>query len=406
MNNIKERFISYVTIDTQADPKSDATPSAQKIFDLAHKLKEELIAFGLEDVKLDEKCYLTASLPANTSKEVPAIGFIAHMDTAPDCSGANVKPQIVENYPGGDVRLNENTVISVEQFPNLEKYIGETLITTSGDTLLGADDKAGVTAIMSAIEYLVNHPEIQHGPIKVGFTPDEEIGRGADHFDVEAFGAKYAYTIDGGEVGELEYENFNAAGATVKIEGVEVHPGYGKDKMVNAASIATEIEQMLPFPKPSNTTGYEGFFHLFSISGTTTSAELIYIIRDHDKALFENKKELFSSIIDSLKIKYPKATISLDMKDQYYNMREKVEPHIHIVDIACEAMKNVGIEPIVKPIRGGTDGARLSYMGLPCPNIFTGGENFHSRFEFVPLESMQKSMETVIEIVKLFEAKA
>lgn len=402
MEKIQDRFIRYVKIDTQADPHSNTTPSAAKMFNLANLLKDELIQLGLKDVHLDAKCYLRATLPANTSgKDLPTVGFIAHVDTAPECSGKNVKPQTVSNYTGGDVRLNADTVISESVFPNLKKYVGQSLITTSGDTLLGADDKAGVAAIMDAIAYLQAHPEVPHGTIKIGFTPDEEIGKGADHFDVEAFGADFAYTIDGGEVGELEYENFNAAGATVEIQGVEVHPGYAKDKMVNAVSIATEIEQALPYHKPSNTIDREGFFHLFELTGTTREAKMTYIIRDHDMEKFLEKKKLLESIVESKKLQYPLAQISLSIKDQYYNMLEKVAPHMHIVEVAQKAMENIGITPIVKPIRGGTDGARLSYMGLPCPNIFAGGENFHSRFEYIPIPSLEKASQTIVEIAKL-----
>ncbi|WP_417867536.1 peptidase T [Xanthomarina gelatinilytica] len=407
--NIINRFVSYVTIDTESDPKSDTTPSTKKQWDLANKLAEELKAIGMQDVTIDENAYIMATLPSNVDHEVPTIGFISHFDTSPDFTGANVKPQIVENYNGKDIVLNaeEDIVLSPDYFEDLLLYKGQTLITTDGTTLLGADDKAGITEIVSAMEYLINHPEIQHGPIRVGFTPDEEIGRGAHKFDVEKFGADWAYTMDGSQIGELEYENFNAAGAVVKVKGKIVHPGYAKGKMVNSMYIATEFINSLPrLETPEHTEGYEGFFHLYSIQGEVEETILEYIIRDHDKQHFEARKEVMVKLTNDINEQYEREVITIDIKDQYFNMKEKVEPVMHIVDIAEEAMKQLGIKPLIKAIRGGTDGSQLSYMGLPCPNIFAGGHNFHGRYEYVPVESMIKATEVICKIAELTALKA
>lgn len=407
--HIINRFVSYVTIDTESDPKSDTTPSTKKQWDLANKLAEELKAIGMQDVTLDENAYIMATLPSNVDHEVPTIGFISHFDTSPDFTGANVKPQIVENYNGKDIVLNaeEDIVLSPDYFEDLLLYKGQTLITTDGTTLLGADDKAGITEIVSAMEYLINHPEIQHGPIRVGFTPDEEIGRGAHKFDVEKFGADWAYTMDGSQIGELEYENFNAAGAVVKVKGKIVHPGYAKGKMVNSMYIATEFINSLPrLETPEHTEGYEGFFHLYSIQGEVEETILEYIIRDHDKQHFEARKEVMVKLTNDINEQYEREVITIDIKDQYFNMKEKVEPVMHIVDIAEEAMKQLGIKPLIKAIRGGTDGSQLSYMGLPCPNIFAGGHNFHGRYEYVPVESMIKATEVICKIAELTALKA
>ena len=401
--NIVDRFIRYAKIDTQSDENSKETPSTKKQFDLARVVEQEMKEMGLEDVSLDDKCYLMATLPANCDKDLPTIGFIAHFDTSPDMSGKNVNPQIVENYDGKDILLNkeENIVMSPNDFPELLDYKGEDIIVTDGTTLLGADDKAGIAEIMHAMQYLIDYPEIKHGKIRIGITPDEEIGRGADHFDVEKFGADWAYTMDGSVLGELEYENFNAAVAKVSIQGRNVHPGYAKNKMINALLVANELVGLLPVnERPEYTSGYEGFFHLVEMSGTVDEASIGYIIRDHDRALFERRKEQIQEAVDYLNTKYPDV-LTLEMRDQYYNMREKVEPMIHIVDLAHRAMKALDIEPIVKPIRGGTDGARLSYMGLPCPNIFAGGVNFHGRFEFLPIKSLEKASEVVVKIAEL-----
>lgn len=407
--HIINRFVSYITIDTESDPKSDTTPSTKKQWDLANKLAEELKAIGMQDVTIDENAYIMATLPSNVDHEVPTIGFISHFDTSPDFTGANVKPQIVENYNGKDIVLNaeEDIVLSPDYFEDLLLYKGQTLITTDGTTLLGADDKAGITEIVSAMEYLINHPEIQHGPIRVGFTPDEEIGRGAHKFDVEKFGADWAYTMDGSQIGELEYENFNAAGAVVKVKGKIVHPGYAKGKMVNSMYIATEFINSLPrLETPEHTEGYEGFFHLYSIQGEVEETILEYIIRDHDKQHFEARKEVMVKLTNDINEQYEREVITIDIKDQYFNMKEKVEPVMHIVDIAEEAMKQLGIKPLIKAIRGGTDGSQLSYMGLPCPNIFAGGHNFHGRYEYVPVESMIKATEVICKIAELTALKA
>lgn len=401
MKNIVDRFIKYAMIDTESDPSSETTPSTPKQYTFAEKLAEELKQIGLEEVSLDENGYLMATLPSNIEKDVPVIGFISHMDTSCDLTGANVKPRIVTNYDGKDITLNQdqNIILKVTDFPEIKNYIGQDIIVTDGTTLLGADDKAGITAIVSAMEYLINHPEIKHGKIRIGFTPDEEIGRGAHKFDVAKFGAQWAYTIDGGEIGELEYENFNAAAATITVTGRNVHPGYAKNKMINSTTIARELADRLPQNEvPEQTTGYEGFFHLMSFNGSIEQTKLVYIIRDHDRELFEDRKKLIETIVNDLNLKYNGA-IKLEMKDQYYNMREKVEPIMHIVDLAKEAMIEEGITPQIKPIRGGTDGSQLSYMGLPCPNIFTGGHNFHGRFEYLPINSMLKATDTVKRII-------
>lgn len=404
---VVDRFLKYVTFATQSDEESGITPSTsgQRVF--AEALVKELEALGLEEISLDDNSYLMATLPSNMGdKEVPTIGFISHLDTSPDMSGEGVKPRIV-SYAGGDIVLNEaeNIVLSPRMFPEMEQYIGQDLIVTDGTTLLGADDKAGVAAIISAVAYLKEHPEIKHGKIRIGFTPDEEIGAGADHFDVEKFGCEFAYTVDGGEIGELEYENFNAAAAKVVFSGRNVHPGTAKDKMVNASLLAVEFASMLPADqRPETTEGYEGFFHLTTMMGSVEQAVLQYIVRDHSRELFEQKKQLLEQITAQLNKKYP-GMVSLEIHDQYYNMREIVEPKKYIVDLASEAMEAVGVKPQIKPIRGGTDGARLSFMGLPCPNLFTGGHNFHGRYEYIPIPSLQKSMETVVKIAELVATK-
>ncbi|MUU79798.1 peptidase T [Winogradskyella endarachnes] len=408
MQHIIDRFISYITIDTESDPNSHTTPSTEKQWDLANKLVEELKAIGLSDVTIDDNAYIMATLPSNVDHEVPTIGFISHFDTSPDFTGANIKPQIIENYDGKDIILNaeQNIVLSPDYFEDLLMYKGQTLITTDGTTLLGADDKAGITEIVTAMEYLINHPEIKHGTIKVGFTPDEEIGRGAHKFDVEKFGAEWAYTMDGSQVGELEYENFNAAGAKITVKGKIVHPGYAKGKMINSMYYASEFINALPrLETPEHTEGYEGFFHLHHIEGEVEQTTLQYIIRDHDKTKFEARKALMQKIVDDLNTTYESEVFTLELKDQYFNMKEKVEPVMHIVDIAEEAMKAVGVTPLIKAIRGGTDGSQLSYMGLPCPNIFAGGHNFHGRYEYVPVESIQKAIEVIVKIAEITALK-
>tara|TARA_R110002049_G_scaffold38429_2_gene119438 strand:- start:128 stop:1366 length:1239 start_codon:yes stop_codon:yes gene_type:complete len=406
--HIIKRFISYVTIDTESDPSSNTTPSTKKQWDLANKLAEELKAIGMQDVSIDENAYIMATLPSNIDYNVPTIGFISHFDTSPDFTGANVKPQIHENYLGGDILLNkeQNIVLSPDYFEDLRLYIGQTLITTDGTTLLGADDKAGICEIVSAMEYLINHPEIKHGKIRVGFTPDEEIGRGAHKFDVEKFGADWAYTMDGSQIGELEYENFNAAGAVVKVKGKIVHPGYAKGKMINSMHIATEFINSLPaLETPERTDGYQGFFHLHDMDGNVEETTLKYIIRDHDKGHFEARKDMMQKLTNELNSQYGREVITTEIKDQYFNMREKIEPVMHIVDIAEEAMKQLNIKPLIKAIRGGTDGSQLSYMGLPCPNVFAGGHNFHGRYEYVPVESMIKATEVICKIAELTAVK-
>ncbi|WP_179320136.1 peptidase T [Winogradskyella helgolandensis] len=404
MQHIIDRFISYVIIDTESDQESQSTPSTKKQWDLANKLVEELKAIGLSDVTIDENAYIMATLPSNVSHNVPVIGFVSHFDTSPDFTGAHVKPQIVNDYDGKDIVLNaeENIILSPDYFEDLLLYKGQTLITTDGTTLLGADDKAGITEIVTAMEYLINHPEIKHGTIRIGFTPDEEIGRGAHKFDVEKFGADWAYTMDGSQVGELEYENFNAAGAKIKVKGKIVHPGYAKGKMINSMYYASEFINILPrLETPECTEGYEGFFHLHNIEGDVEETTLQYIIRDHDKDKFEARKALLEKVVLDLNTKYQREVFQIEIKDQYFNMKEKVEPVMHIVDIAEKAMKEVGITPLIKAIRGGTDGSQLSYMGLPCPNIFAGGHNFHGRYEYVPVESMQKAVEVICKIAEL-----
>lgn len=402
---VLERFLRYISVDTQSDDNSPTTPSTSKQFDLAKMLVKELKELGIKDAAVDENCYVMATLPANTDKKVPVIGFISHVDTSPDMSGANVKPQIIENYQGGDIVLNKekDIVLSPKVFPELEEHIGQTLITTDGTTLLGADDKAGIAEIMTAISYLIKHPEIKHGTIKIGFTPDEEIGRGVDKFDVKKFGADYAYTMDGGSLGELEYENFNAAKATITIQGRNVHPGYAKHKMHNAILMAMEFNAMLPvFDRPEFTQDYEGFFHLIKMDGTVENSMLVYIVRDHDREKFENRKVLMTKTAEYMNHRYGEGTFKLELVDQYFNMREMVEPVKFVVDIAQQAMEEVGIEPKIMPIRGGTDGSRLSYMNLPCPNIFAGGINFHGKFEYTSVETMEKAAEVIVKIAEIY----
>ncbi|WP_099465008.1 peptidase T [Parabacteroides provencensis] len=405
--NLIDRFLKYVTFDTQSDEETGNTPSTPGQLMFAQELVKELKEIGLEDITLDDKSYLMATLPANTTADIPTIGFVAHLDTSPDMSGKDVQPRIV-TYKGGDIVLcaEENVVLSPSMFPELNDYKGQDIIVTNGKTLLGADDKAGVAAIISAVKYLKDHPEIKHGRIRIAFTPDEEIGQGADHFDVKKFDCEWAYTIDGGQIGELEYENFNAAGAKVTFKGLNVHPGYAKDKMLNACLLATEFASWLPVSqRPEHTTAYEGFFHLTGMNGTVESATLSYIVRDHTRSLFEQKKEQLRVLVKRMNEMHPGST-TLELRDQYYNMREVVEPKKFIVDLAFEAMEAVGVTPLVKPIRGGTDGARLSFMGLPCPNIFAGGLNFHGRYEFLPVQSLEKSMQTIIKIAELTAQKS
>lgn len=402
--NLVERFLRYVSFDTQSDENSGVTPSTPKQMVFAQYLKGELEALGLEEIELDEHGYLYATLPANTDKEVPTIGFIAHMDTSPDMSGENVTPRIVHEYDGSDIVLceEENIVLAPAQFPELLDHKGEDLIVTNGKTLLGADDKAGIAEIVSAIVYLQQHPEIKHGKIRVGFNPDEEIGMGAHKFDVEKFGCQWAYTMDGGEVGELEFENFNAAAAKVTVKGRNVHPGYAKNKMVNAIRVASEFMNLLPGNEtPECTEGYEGFYHVVGVEGSVEEAIVSYIIRDHDRTKFEARKECIQAWGEAINAKYGADTVTVELKDQYYNMRQQIEPVMHIIDIAFKAMEEAGVTPKVKAIRGGTDGAQLSFKGLPCPNIFAGGLNFHGRYEFVPIQSMEKAMMVVVKIVEL-----
>ncbi|KUK95852.1 MAG: Tripeptide aminopeptidase [Anaerolineaceae bacterium 46_22] len=405
MNPVISRFIRYIKIDTQSARKSDTFPSTQKQLELAKLLEQELKELGLKDAAIDEFGYVTATLPANTDqKDLPIIGFLAHMDTSPDLSGENVDLQFIEDYDGGTVVLNaeKNITMSPDEFPALKKYIGKTLITTDGTTLLGADNKAGIAEIMTAVEYLLAHPEIKHGTIKIGFTPDEEVGHGVDYFDVEKFGADFAYTIDGGEIGEVQYENFNAAGVEVTIHGRNVHPGKAKMKMRNALLIGMEFNELLPvFERPEFTENYEGFYHLYEINGTVEEAAMAYIIRDHDSEKFEVKKRLIQKAADFINEKYGERVIELTLEDQYYNMREMVEPHPEIMKIAVEAVKSVGVTPLIIPVRGGTDGSRLSYMGLPTPNIFTGGHYFHGKYEFIPTFAMEKAVETLVAIAAL-----
>ncbi|MEH7176339.1 peptidase T [Neobacillus vireti] len=406
-NEMIERFTSYVKVDTQSNESNENCPSTPGQLTLANMLVEELKSIGMQEVTIDENGYVMATLPSNTDKEVPTIGFLAHVDTATDFTGKNVNPQIVENYDGSDITLNPTVTMSTKDFPALPSYKGHTLITTDGTTLLGADNKAGIAEIMTAMAYLIQHPEIKHGKVRVAFTPDEEIGRGPHKFDVKAFNAKYAYTVDGGPLGELEYESFNAAAAKITIKGTNIHPGSAKDKMVNSMKIAMELHSQLPaLEAPEHTEGYEGFYHLISFNGDVEQTKLYYIIRDHDKEIFENRKTTIQTIVNQLNEKYGKETIQLDMKDQYYNMGEKIKPVMEIVDIAQQAMENLDIKPLIKPIRGGTDGSQLSYMGLPTPNIFTGGENFHGKYEFISVDNMIKATNTIIEITKLTEQKA
>lgn len=403
------RFTTYVKIDTQSNEDSQTCPSTPGQWDLLNLLVDELKEIGMEEVTIDENGYVFATLPANTNKQVPTIGFLAHVDTATDFTGKNVKPQIVENYDGGDVILNKELgiVLSPEAFPYLKNYKGQTLITTDGTTLLGADDKAGVAEIMTAMNYLIQHPEIKHGKVRVAFTPDEEIGRGPHKFNVDRFGAKYAYTMDGGPLGELQYESFNAAAAKITIKGNNIHPGSAKGKMVNSIKIGMELNQQLPVREaPEYTEGYEGFYHLLSFHGDVEKTELYYIIRDHDRQKFETKKENLVKIVDQLRQKYGEDTIDLKLEDQYYNMREKIEPVKEVFENAKEAMERLDITPVIEPIRGGTDGSQLSYMGLPTPNIFAGGENMHGKYEFVSVETMMKATEVIVEIAKIFEEKA
>ncbi|MDR1879539.1 MAG: peptidase T [Tannerellaceae bacterium] len=397
-----DRFLKYTSFDTQSSDTAGTTPSTHGQRVLAEEVAKELEAIGMEDISLDGNCYLMATLPSNTEKEVPAIGFIAHLDTSPDMKGKGVKPRIVA-YQGGEVVLSEegDVVLSPSRFPELNRYIGQDMIVTDGTTLLGADDKAGIAAIVSAMQYLAEHPEIEHGRVRIAFTPDEEIGQGANHFDVDKFGCEWAYTVDGGAIGELEYENFNAAAAKVFFKGLNVHPGTAKDTMVNASVLAMAFASWLPAEeRPEHTSGYEGFFHLAGMSGTVEEATLSYLIRDHDRGLFERKKALLQSLAEQMNTLYPGST-RLEMGDQYYNMREVVEPHRQIVRLAAEAMIAAGVEPVIKPVRGGTDGARLSFMGLPCPNIFAGGHHFHGRYEYLPVRSLEKSMQTIIKIIEL-----
>ncbi len=407
MESVKDKFLRYISIDTVSDPDSDSQPSSERQFDLLKMLVKELKDMGIDNAGVDEYGYVMATIPSNmpAGANVPPLGFIAHVDTAPDASGANIKPQFFPNYDGSDIVVNKekNIILTTEEFPELLNYKGNTIITTDGTTLLGADDKAGVAEIMHAAEYICNNPDFLHGEIKIGFTPDEEIGRGVDKFDVDKFGAKYAYTLDGGQIGELEYENFNAAGAKVYIQGRNIHPGYARNKMINAILLATEFNDLLPVgQRPELTQNYEGFFHVVKIEGAVEQAMIQYIIRDHDMNLFNNKKSLIEECVKFMNRKYGEGTFRLEMKDQYFNMRKEVEPHYHIIEKAIAAMKQAGITPLVKPIRGGTDGARLSFMGLPCPNIFAGGHNFHGKLEYVPVESMEKASEVILNLISLY----
>lgn len=403
MNSLVERFLKYVQIDTDSNPESNACPSSEIQWDLAKVIVEDLKALGMEDITLDENCYIMATLPANCDEDIPAIGFIAHMDTAPSYNGRGVKPRIVENYNGEDIVLNadENIILSPKDFSHMKNYIGQDLIVTDGSSLLGADDKAGIVEIIEAIKYLKEHPEIKHGVIKVGFTPDEEIGRGADLFDVQKFDCKFAYTVDGGELGELEYENFNAASATVKIQGRDIHPGSAKNSMINSIMIAMELNAMLPCDqRPEHTESYEGFFLLDELTGTVENTKMEYIIRDHSMRKFNEKKIVIKDAVQYLAKKYKDAKIEIEVKDSYYNMREKIEPVMYIIDLAKKSMEELEIAPNIRPIRGGTDGARLSYRGLPCPNLFTGGHNFHGRFEYICIQSMEKARDLIVKIAE------
>lgn len=404
MEKILDRFLRYVAVDTQSDPESEAQPSSARQFDLLKMLCKELLDMGVE-ATLDEYGYVMGSIPSNCGDKAPAVGFIAHVDTSPDASGTGIKPQIIKDYDGTDILLNPDTGLALKtaDFPELKDYAGQTIITTDGTTLLGADDKAGVAEIMDAVQYIMAHPEFRHGPVKIGFTPDEEIGRGVAKFDVARFGARYAYTMDGGAIGELEYENFNAASATVHIQGRNIHPGYAKGKMLNAILIGMELNALLPVEqRPEFTEGYEGFMHIVNFSGTVEEASFSYIIRDHDMQLFDDKKEMLKKCADFINMKYGEGVATVEIKHQYYNMKKEVEPHYHIIEKAVKAMEMEGITPRIQPIRGGTDGANLSFMGLPCPNIFAGGHNFHGKLEYVPLESMEKAGRVILNIIGLF----
>jgi len=406
--NITDRFLKYVSFTTTSDENTNMTPSTPGQMLFAKYLVDELSAIGLTEVDLDKNGYIMATLPANTDKQIPTIGFIAHMDTSPDMSGKHVKARVVPNYDGENITLNEEkaVVFETEKYPEILQYKGQDIVVTDGTTLLGADDKAGLAEIVTAMEYLVAHPEIKHGKIRVGFTPDEEIGQGADHFDVKKFNAEWAYTMDGGEIGELEYENFNAASAKVTFKGLNVHPGYAYHKMRNSMRIAQEFVGMLPrWETPEHTQDYEGFYHLINMEGNVEKSTLSYIIRDHDRDRFERRKKEIQHLVNKINAEFGENTATIDFKDQYYNMREMVEPVMHVVDLAFEAMEAAGVKPNVKPIRGGTDGSRLSYMGLPCPNIFAGGHNFHGRFEYVPVQSMEKAMMVVVKIAELLAGK-
>ena len=405
---LTERFLNYVSFTTTSDENTNMTPSTPGQMIFAKFLVEELKSIGLQEVEVDKNGYIMATLPANTDKQVPTIGFIAHMDTSPDMTAKHVKPRIVANYDGNDILLNDEKliVLETEKYPEILQYKGQDIIVTDGTTLLGADDKAGLAEIVTAMEYLLAHPEIKHGKIRIGFTPDEEIGQGADHFDVPKFGAEWAYTIDGGEIGELEFENFNAAAAKINFQGLNVHPGYAKHKMLNSMRVAYQFASMLPrHETPEHTEKYEGFYHLVGMEGTVEKSSLSYIIRDHDRDRFERRKKEVQHLANKINAEFGENTAVVELRDQYYNMREKVEPVMHIVDLSFEAMKENGIEPIVKPIRGGTDGARLSFEGLPCPNIFAGGHNFHGRFEYVPVQSMEKAKMVIVKIAELLEKK-
>lgn len=408
MSNVATKFLKYVKFDTKADDDSTSIPTTKGQLVLANELKKELEELGMKNISLDENGYLMASLLSNVNKEVPTIGFLAHIDTSPDMSGTNINPKIVENYDGGDIILNSklNIILSPKTSPELSKYIGQSLITTDGTTLLGADDKAGIAEIITAMEYLINHPEVSHGPIRIGFTPDEEVGRGPHHFDVQKFNADFAYTLDGGAIGELEYENFNATSAKVIIQGRNVHPGYAKNKMINSVLVANEFNSLLPQNEtPGLTEGYEGFYHLNTFNGNVEKTILQYIVRDFDTVNLEKRKEIIQNLGKNLNDKYGEGTITVEVKDQYRNMKEKIKPLMHIVDTAFKAMEEVGVTPLVKPIRGGTDGATLSFMGLPTPNIFAGGENFHGKYEYIPMQSMEKAVDVILKIVELYTNK-
>lgn len=402
-----ERLVRYAKIDTQSDASSTTCPTTEGQWDLLHELKKELTTVGLEEITLDENGYLFATLPANTDKEMPTIGFLAHVDTATDYTGKNVNPQRIESYDGQDITLNEHTVMTVQDFPELKNYVGHTLLTTDGTTLLGADDKAGIAIIMTAMEYFIQHPEVKHGKIRVAFTPDEEIGRGPHKFDVEKFGANFAYTMDGGPLGELQYESFNAASAKVITNGKSVHPGSAKDKMVNSITMATKFQSHMPTDAvPEKTDGYEGFIHLMNINGDTEKTELSYIIRDHDREKFEAKKQLFLDTAEKIKAEYGATAISVELNDQYYNMGEKITPVIEILNVAKDVMIALDIEPLIIPVRGGTDGSQLSYMGMPTPNVFTGGENYHGKYEYISVDAMEKATEVMKGIIQSFEKQA